>query len=73
MLIDAVLLIVFADPPALPALDAHKFMLDLWQSQPRQHRTNEPGKNARTTAECNTAVAARAGPYRGKISIKTEA
>jgi hypothetical protein len=35
VLIEAVLLIVFANLPASPALAAHKFMLDLWQSQPR--------------------------------------
>jgi hypothetical protein len=35
MLPEAVLLIVFAKLPALPALAAHKLMLDIWQSQPR--------------------------------------
>jgi hypothetical protein len=34
VLIEAVLLIVFANSPALQALAAHKFMLDLWQLQP---------------------------------------
>jgi len=35
VLIEAVLLIVFANLPALPALAAHKLMLDRCQLQPR--------------------------------------
>jgi hypothetical protein len=40
VLIEAVLLIVFANLPALPALAAHKFMLDLWQSPRSIDQTN---------------------------------
>jgi hypothetical protein len=48
---------LFADLPtcrlaALPTLDAHKFMLDLLQSQPRQHRTNEPKKVPNREEQC---------------------
>jgi hypothetical protein len=46
VLIEAVLLIVFANLPALPALAAHKFMLDLWQSQRRS--TDQTNREKRT-------------------------
>jgi hypothetical protein len=39
---------VFANLPALPALAAHKFMLDFWQSQPRSiEQTNREKQHAR--------------------------
>jgi hypothetical protein len=72
VLIEAVLLIVFANLPALPALAAHKFMLDLWQSQPAAS-TKRTEKNARPTAKCNAAAATRADPHRTKIPIKPAA
>jgi hypothetical protein len=46
MLIEPVLLVVFANLPAWPALAAHKFMLNFLAIAAPQHRTNEPRKNA---------------------------
>ena len=73
MLIEAVLLIVFANLPVLHGAGSAQIHTGPLAIATPQHRTNEPRKNARLTAKCNAAAATRADPDRSKISIKAAA
>jgi hypothetical protein len=70
MLIDAVLLILFADLSALPAPDPHKFMPNLRQSQPSSIEQTNRGKSAPDRPSVGPRRRSDAIPYGGKISLK---